>query len=156
MKDVKVGDRIKVTTDMPEGQPIRLGDELTVMDVNDDGKFCAVLAHNESNVVFFLIEAWFDVVPRTDKQVDQKLKKFGLILRKNGAWTAAQIEAKDAHEAIKAIASQGFVVWRYFDMETEGQPFFLCLLLLTEIAGAENINNPDAPVRLGVIKESEK
>ena len=71
MKDVKVGDRIKVTTDMPDGQPIRLGDELTVTGVNDDGRRCAVLAYDKSNVLFFLIEAWFDVVREGDREMSR-------------------------------------------------------------------------------------
>ena len=76
MKDVKVGDRIKVTTDMPDGQPIRLGDELRVKGVHDDGKRCAVLAYDKSNVMFFLIEAWFDVVRKSDEQAEREKDPF--------------------------------------------------------------------------------
>ena len=155
MKDVKVGDRIKVTTDMPKGQPIRLGDELTVKDVNDDGRFCAILAYDKSNVLFFLIEAWFDVVRRADGQADQKLKKFGMVLHGDKGWSCGQQFAANKESAVSAAMSEGYTVWRAFDMETEVREWWCAIELLAEISGVMNID-PNKPIRLGVIKEETK
>ena len=155
MKDVKVGDRIKVTTDMPDGQPIRLGDELTVKFVNDDGKFCAALAHDESNVLFFLIEAWFDVVCRADEQASPRLKKFGLVLSGEKGWSYGQVFSATESDAVEAGLRAGFPVWRAFDLEKQSDEWDLVREVIYEISDAQEID-PKNPIRLGVIKEETK
>ena len=87
------------------------------------------------------------------KELD--MKKFGLVLHGEKGWSCGQQFAANKESAVSAAMSEGYTVWRAFDMGTEAREWWCAMELLAEISGVMNID-PNNPIRLGVIKEETK
>lgn len=86
---------------------------------------------------------------------ESDMRKFGLIFSSDKGWSCGQQFAESYVSAVSAAMSEGYTVWRAFDMEKEAREWWCAMELLAQISGVMNIE-PNKPIRLGVIKEETK